>query len=214
MKIRKRFQLSPAMAVACLALFVSLGGGAYAALHLKKNSVTTSSIKNGAVTSSKIANHAITGRKLASGIKVASASTADNALKLGGQSPSSYQSACKAGAIKASLVINTSAITSTTYTDVGGFNCTGGAVQVRRTATLGTYQVKFVGSDSGSAVASAGETVTGGGILPGDAIVVQAQKATGTDDGEFTIEVRDESSVATNGSTFTSSGQLISVLAF
>ncbi len=65
--MRGRIKISPAMAVALLALFVSLGGGAYAATKLKKNSVTTKSIKNGAVTTKKIANGAVTTSKLANG---------------------------------------------------------------------------------------------------------------------------------------------------
>lgn len=46
---------SPAMVVALLALFVSLGGGAYAAVTLPKNSVGTKQLKNKAVTPTKVA---------------------------------------------------------------------------------------------------------------------------------------------------------------
>jgi hypothetical protein len=48
-------RLSYANVVATLALFVALGGGAYAATQLKKNSVGTKQLKNGAVTEAKIA---------------------------------------------------------------------------------------------------------------------------------------------------------------
>jgi hypothetical protein len=41
---------------------------------------------------------------------------------------------------------------------------------------------------------------------------VQSQKTPSTDDGEFTIEVRDEASAG--GSGFTASNQLITVLGF
>jgi hypothetical protein len=44
--------------VATLALFVALGGGAYAATQLKKNSVGTRQLKNGAVTALKLATTA------------------------------------------------------------------------------------------------------------------------------------------------------------
>jgi hypothetical protein len=58
--------------VAYLCLFVTLGGGAYAAQkigtkQLKKNAVTTSRIKNGAVTRQKLKNGAVNGAKVADG---------------------------------------------------------------------------------------------------------------------------------------------------
>jgi hypothetical protein len=48
-------RLTYANVVATLALFVALGGGAYAATQLKKNSVGTRQLKNGAVTEAKLA---------------------------------------------------------------------------------------------------------------------------------------------------------------
>jgi hypothetical protein len=52
--------------IACLALFVALGGGSYAAkkLKLKNNSVTTPKIKDGAVTNPKLADDAVTTGKI------------------------------------------------------------------------------------------------------------------------------------------------------
>jgi len=50
---------SPALVVSLVALFVALGGTAYAATSLPKNSVGTTQIKNNAVTSKKIAKGAI-----------------------------------------------------------------------------------------------------------------------------------------------------------
>ncbi|HEY7206818.1 MAG TPA: hypothetical protein VH416_01145 [Gaiellaceae bacterium] len=43
---RKRLRPSPAMVVACIALFVSLGGVGYSAIRLPKNSVGTKQVKN------------------------------------------------------------------------------------------------------------------------------------------------------------------------
>lgn len=54
-----RIKPSPAMAVALLALFVALGGGAYAATNLPANSVGTSQLQNGAVTNSKLAGNSV-----------------------------------------------------------------------------------------------------------------------------------------------------------
>lgn len=70
-----RHRLTYANVTATVALFLALGGGAYAAISLPKNSVgtkqlrkravTTSKIANGAVATSRVAKAAITSRKLA-----------------------------------------------------------------------------------------------------------------------------------------------------
>lgn len=58
--MRKRIQRpSPALVVACIALFVALGGVGYAAA-----TIGTSDIKNGAVTSKKIKNRTIVGKDI------------------------------------------------------------------------------------------------------------------------------------------------------
>lgn len=69
-------RLSYANVVATLALFISLGGSAYAVSSLPKNSVGTEQLRNaavstaklrdGAVTGSKVANHTLTGTKIKS----------------------------------------------------------------------------------------------------------------------------------------------------
>lgn len=51
--------------IAYLALFVALGGSAYAATQLPKNSVGTKQIKPNAVTKAKLKNGAVTGAKIA-----------------------------------------------------------------------------------------------------------------------------------------------------
>jgi hypothetical protein len=53
-KLRPR--LTFANVVSCLALFVALGGSAYAATQLPKNSVGTRQLKDGAVTAAKLAD--------------------------------------------------------------------------------------------------------------------------------------------------------------
>lgn len=55
---------SPAMLVALLALFISLGGSAYAALRLPKNSVGTPQLRKGAVTSAKLHSGSVTASKV------------------------------------------------------------------------------------------------------------------------------------------------------
>ncbi len=57
--------LTYANVVATVALFVALGGGAYAALRLPRNSVGTAQLKNNAVTPRKVKNGSLTLRDLA-----------------------------------------------------------------------------------------------------------------------------------------------------
>lgn len=69
-RISRRF--TPAHAIALLALFVALGGSAYAANSingalLERGSVPGSKLKRGAVTSAKLASNAVTGAKIANG---------------------------------------------------------------------------------------------------------------------------------------------------
>jgi hypothetical protein len=52
--------------IACLALFVALGGTAFAATQLPKNSVGTKQLKPNAVTAAKIKNGAVNGSKIGS----------------------------------------------------------------------------------------------------------------------------------------------------
>jgi hypothetical protein len=58
---------SPAMIVACVALFVAMGGTSYAAVTLAANSVGTKQIKKYAVTSAKIKSAAVTAAKVKDG---------------------------------------------------------------------------------------------------------------------------------------------------
>ncbi len=84
-------RLTYANVVATLALFLALGGGAYAAIHLPKNSVGTRQLKKKSVTTAKIRNGAVTGVKiklssLGTVPSAARASTAGDAQTLSGKS--------------------------------------------------------------------------------------------------------------------------------
>jgi hypothetical protein len=57
-------RLTFANVVSLLALFVALGGGAYAAVRVPRNSVGTKQLKKHAVTNSKLANRAVTAAKV------------------------------------------------------------------------------------------------------------------------------------------------------
>ena len=61
---RRRPTLSFANVVSVLALFVALGGSAYAATQIPRNSVGTKQLKNRSITAAKIRNGAVTAAKL------------------------------------------------------------------------------------------------------------------------------------------------------
>ena len=76
---RLRGKLTYANVVATIALFIALGGGAYAAFKLPKNSVGAKQIKKNAVTGAKIKNGAVTATKLGPN-SVGTASISDGAI--------------------------------------------------------------------------------------------------------------------------------------
>lgn len=75
MKRRLRPRLTYSNVVSTLCLFILLGGGAYAAAKLPKNSVGTKQIKKNAVNGSKVADESLTG----SDIKAATLGTVPSA---------------------------------------------------------------------------------------------------------------------------------------
>jgi len=76
---RRLHRPSPALVVACIALFVALSGFGYAAIKLPRNSVGTKQLKNSAVTGKKIAKRAVSGAKIAPDA-VTGDKVADNSL--------------------------------------------------------------------------------------------------------------------------------------
>ena len=161
MKQNKKRSLrpTPALVVAFVALFAAMGGFGYAAAaKLKPASVKTKNIGPSAVTTDKIANGAVTTPKLAPDAVAPNATNATNAVnamnaaKLGGAAPGQ----CQTGWLKASAVIDTSAL-SDAQPDavVPGFNCASkaaDAVSIHRDA-VGRYTVTLSGIDSGTVVA-------------------------------------------------------------
>jgi hypothetical protein len=158
-----------AMLVAICALVVAVGGGAYAAVKLKKNAVKTKNIKNGAVTSPKIAASAKAEFK------------------------KEFQGFCQPGAIKGTFVGQPGA---PAFVNVVGFNCgqpgnTTSSVQAIR-STAGQYQVKFLGGagGTGSAVVSGLEDnrIASAKSLGGGVFDVKVRDDDGTlVDGEFSL---------------------------
>jgi hypothetical protein len=58
---------SPALVIASIALFVSLAGGAYAAVSLPRGSVGTAQLRRGAVTAVKVKSHSLLARDFKAG---------------------------------------------------------------------------------------------------------------------------------------------------
>jgi hypothetical protein len=169
------------MMIACVALFVSLGGPSWAAkkLKLKPNSVKTVHIQDGAVTAPKLAKGATidNAKKADSATNATNATTASNALSLGGSAASAYQKSCAAGAVWGFAYVDTSLVDGSLDSNgVAGFNCTGGAVRAVRD-NVGDYGLVFDGSVTSFAVVSP---------TPGVSAEV---KVNSTAPGNFDIEV-------------------------
>ena len=142
-RLRRAFP-SPALVVACVALFAAMGGFGYAAVKMKPTSVRSKNIKAGAVTTAKIADGAVTTPKLAPNAVAPNATNAANAMnaaRLGGAAPGE----CQTGWLKASVVINTAGLNDANPDAVlPGFDCASkadDAIQIHREAT-GVYTTR------------------------------------------------------------------------
>src|SRR5436309_3648591 len=95
-RFRPRFTYANVMAT--VAVFLALGGGAYAVTAIPKNSVGTPQLKNNAVISAKVKDNSLTGAdvneaKLGRVPSAKNALNAGNAAKLGGLAANTYQQA-------------------------------------------------------------------------------------------------------------------------
>jgi hypothetical protein len=143
---------SPALVIACIALFLAMGGAGYAALKGKDKKKVRA-----------IADQEIT--KQAAGLSVANSANAANAERLGGTPAAGYQRFCSGGSIKATVVVDTTVASNTGFTNVPGFNCfqpgnLTSSVQLERLAQ-GQYFVRFVGNSGPNASGSAQATMVG-----------------------------------------------------
>jgi len=198
---------SPAMVIALIALFVALGGTGYAALNpgqFPNNSIPGKKLKNNSVPGGKkLKRNSVTGRQ----IKESSLSTvprARNSERFGGQLPGSFLEAgataansqrlgglettsfvrreCDqaSGQTKGVVTITASPTFPATFTAVPGYNCSGQAIEARR-LSMGRYEVRFLGSPSGQAVATS--------IVPG--VSADMVSIFGPGGGSFTVQVLD-----------------------
>ena len=76
----RRPELNYANVMATIAVFLALGGGAYAAINLPKGSVGKKQLKKGAVTNKKVRKNALTGRS----INESKLGTVPNSSRVGG----------------------------------------------------------------------------------------------------------------------------------
>jgi hypothetical protein len=149
---------SPALVIACIALFVAMGGVGYAALKGKDKK------KVRAIADQEISKQARS-LSVANAQNAATAQSAGNADKLSGVPGSGYQRFCSGGAIKATVVVNTTGASNTNFTNVPGFSCfqpgnLTSSVQLERQAQ-GQYLVRFVGNSGPNASGSAVATMVG-----------------------------------------------------
>jgi hypothetical protein len=110
---------------ATLALFVALGGGAYAATALPANSVGSAQLKKNAVVTAKIKNDAVTGKDIRESTlaKVANAAAADTATKAAALDTVTYKTATGTAAAS-------SAARTATATCDSGQHVVGGGVKL------------------------------------------------------------------------------------
>ncbi|HVO54460.1 MAG TPA: hypothetical protein VMT37_08610 [Solirubrobacterales bacterium] len=175
-QIRKRLTFSNV--VACLALFVALGGASYAATQLPKNSIGTKQLKKHAVTRGKI--------------KMSTLGTVPDSAKLGGLPASSYS-------IRSAVILANGAIASGQADGIAqenvsvatpGLICIAGLDPAPRTAVASLAFNAFNGDDvfvavnptvggcAGKQVAIATErpvgitTVEPGGVFRADPVAV------------------------------------------
>lgn len=138
---------SPAMLVALIALFVSLGGVGYAATQLKKNSVGTKQLKKSAVTADKVKDGTLGGADVADG-SLTGADLGDGSVGLGDLADNSVNGA---KVIDGSLGKD----------DVAAGTFLGGRVTVQ--STTATADLLDNEKASYNAFCPAGQTAIGGG---------------------------------------------------
>jgi hypothetical protein len=163
--------------VGYLALFVALSGTALASGVLNKQEKK----QVGNIAANKV-NQLAPGLSVAKAGDATNATTADNALALGGRASSGYvRNDCAGfGQVKGFAHVIGSASFSSTFVTVFGLNCSGQTVEARRVGT-GEYIVRFNGTTA--TIAVAGLLGPQGGPSPGNTVA----EATQTAPGEFDV---------------------------
>jgi hypothetical protein len=131
---------------------------------VKDDSLTNADIDNTNLSaqSAKSADTATRATTAASASTANNATNADNADKLDGLDSADFtRPACtsQTGALKGAVTIAASPAFSATFTAVSGYNCSGQSIEARR-LSMGRYEVRFNGSPTTQAVATAIVTTT------------------------------------------------------
>ncbi len=210
MTFRRLASFAQHNAIALLALFIALGGTGYAASKLngkniRKHTISGVALKNNTLTGKQIkestlgtvpsATHASTADSATNATNAGTAGTAANANALGGLAPSSYlQQGCGAGKVNGyATIFGASASFPTTYTSSSPFiqnmfNCSGQAVQVRR-SNPGRYFVRFPGNPGKIAFTNVHDCVAQICAVTVQADSEVAMITSGADAGSFLIDV-------------------------
>jgi hypothetical protein len=135
------------MAVALLALFVSLTGSAFAVTRINGSSLVDRSVTNVKIKKNSLTAAEINKSRLGS---VARAAVATNAERLGGQQAERFQFRCQDGSVRAFAIVNGDPTFPATFTNEGAripvaFNCAQPGVEARRVG-VGSYRVRFTGN--------------------------------------------------------------------
>lgn len=193
-----RGRLNYANVMATIALFVALGGSAYAAVQLPKNSVGPRQLKKNAVTTAKVKNGAITGAKIelsslgtvpsaTNATSAATAAKATNADALGGQPASAFarSSVVRSATVDATGVVagESEGITSKNFVHYGeGLYCLKGLDPAPRTAVASVHISAEQGSTAATAI---------GGPNPECQVTIFTYSKAGTDASRpFSVIVR------------------------
>jgi hypothetical protein len=155
---------------------------------VKDDSLTNADIDNASLSaatarSADTAAHASTATTATSATSANSAKKADDAEKLDGLDSADFtRPACtsQTGALKGAVTIAASAAFSGTFTPVPGYNCSGQSIEARR-LSMGRYEIRFNGSPTTQAVATA--------VVAG--IKADMTSVTNSGPGLFTIYVLD-----------------------
>jgi hypothetical protein len=157
-------------AIALVALFVALGGTAYAAGY-PPNIIGTLQLKNGSVTSAKISNDTIRGidvlessfakvpkaanadlaNNAINAAKAATAAQADNATNLAGKPASAYVGSCLPGSVAlgaswyAPGMTTTAPVAPNRFGGESGFTCSGGTPMLAR-LSAGFFRMTISGA--------------------------------------------------------------------
>jgi hypothetical protein len=144
---------SPALVVAIIALFVALGGTAYAVKQINGSTLVNRSVSNVKIKKNSLTKTEINVKALGTVPKATAANQAafaQNAGELDGHGPDFWQQACQNGTVKAFAIVNGDTNFPTDYVSAAAnvpqkYNCTGGAVEAKR-VSIGNYRVRFGGN--------------------------------------------------------------------